>query len=86
MSTLVLHLDDQHVQRLASAAVRNHEALPEWAAGQLIRLPESAPDAEAGLPYSPARDQMRHALSSLTGIWKDRGTTADLMNLTRGED
>lgn len=86
MSTLVLHLDDQHVQRLASAAARSHQALPEWAAGQLIRLAESSPDATAGLPDSPSRDRMRHALVSLTGIWKDRGTTADLMKLTRGED
>ena len=67
-------------------ALKMWNSQTEWAAGQLIRLAESSPDAEAGLPDSPARDQMRNALASLTGIWKDRGTTADLMNLTRGED
>lgn len=27
----------------------------------------------------------RKALASLTGIWKERGTTDELMKLTRGE-
>ena len=83
MSTLVLNLDDTLVSRLASAAARSHKALPDWAAEQLGRL---AGTSQQETVASPAQEQMRTALAGLTGIWKDRGTTDELMNLTRGED
>jgi len=83
MSTLVLNLDDALASRLASAAARSHKALPDWAAEQLGRIAEVT-TAEAAEPT--ARERMRAALSDLSGIWKDRGTTDELMNLTRGED
>ena len=83
MSTLVLHLDDTLMSRLTTAAARSHKALPDWAAEQLGRIAEVS-TAEAAEP--PARERMRAALSDLSGIWKERGTTEDLMKLTRGED
>lgn len=83
MSTLVLNLDDQLARRLASAAARSHKALPEWAAEQLGHLADAAEETPT---TSPARDRMNAALGNLTGIWKGRGTTDDLMKLTRGED
>ena len=102
MSTLVLNLDDLLVSRLSAAAARSRKALPDWAAEQLSHLanPSAASLGEAySLEWqatsgsiseasldSPARDEMRAALGSLTGIWKDRGTTDELMHLTRGED
>ena len=83
MSTLTLNLDDQLAHRLAAAAARHQQALPDWAVEQLTRLAgatgESAED-------TPARERMHAAVTALTGIWKDRGTTEELMNLTRGED
>jgi hypothetical protein len=86
MSILVLNLDDRQVSRLASAAARSHQALPDWAAEQLVRLAETAGDVVNEPVDPPANEQMRSALASVTGIWKDRGTTDELMNLTRGED
>ena len=86
MSTLVLNLDDQLVSRLTSAAARSHKALPDWATEQLERLAGIADDSLAKPADSPARERMSAAITDLTGIWKDRGTTDDLMNLTRGED
>lgn len=86
MSTLVLHLDDHLVSRLASAAARSHKALPDWAAEQLDRVAGPASAATEEPADSPARERMRTALASLTGIWAGRGTTDELMNLTRGED
>jgi len=83
MSTLVLNLDDALASRLASVAARSHKALPDWAAEQLGRIAEVS-TAEAAEPSS--RERMRAALSDLSGIWKDRGTTEDLMKLTRGDD
>ncbi|WP_395734721.1 hypothetical protein [Prosthecobacter sp.] len=86
MSTLVLHLDDHLVSRLASAAARSHKALPDWAAEQLDRVAGAVSAATEEAVDSPARDRMRAALASVTGIWADRGTTDELMSLTRGED
>jgi hypothetical protein len=86
MSTLVLNLDDTLVSRLASAAARSHKALPDWAAEQLGRLAGTFQQETEETVASPAQEQMRAALAGLTGIWKDRGTTDELMNLTRGED
>ena len=31
-------------------------------------------------------EEMRERLEAVRGIWKDRGTTEDLMSLTRGEE
>ena len=85
MSTLVLQLDDHLVSRLTRAAARSHKALPEWAAEELARLADDAAP-RAPLDESPDRERMRAALSNLEGIWKDRGTTDELMSLTRGGD
>ena len=53
---------------------------------QLDRLAGAA-SAETEEPTdSPARERMRSAVANVTGIWAGRGTTDDLMNLTRGED
>lgn len=81
MSTIVLELDDNTVSRLSIAAARSHKALPEWAAGELVRL------ADETLPvaHSAERERLQVALAKLQGIWKDRGTTDELMRLTRGE-
>ena len=85
MSTLVLQLDENLVTRLTRAAARSHKALPEWAAEELARLADNA--ALGSHPdETPDRERMRAALGSLHGIWKDRGTTDELMNLTRGGD
>jgi hypothetical protein len=35
-------------------------------------------------PRTP--EEMRERLRAVTGIWRERGTTDDLMRLTRGED
>lgn len=86
MSTLVLHLDEHLVRRLASAAARSHKALPDWAVAQLDRAAGATSVTAEEPADSPARERMRAAVASLTGIWADRGTTDELMNLTRGED
>ncbi|MES2707089.1 MAG: hypothetical protein V4726_10855 [Verrucomicrobiota bacterium] len=87
MSTLVLQLDDHLVNRLTRAAARSHKALPEWAAAELARLADDAAiDPPVPVDESPDSERMRAALGSLGGIWKERGTTDDLMNLTRGGD
>lgn len=86
MSTLVLNLDDTLATRLAAAAAQDRQELPEWAAEQLARLVEGLGPVGKPGTESPAREQMREALGTLTGIWKDRGTTGELMALTRGED
>lgn len=83
MSTLVINLDDQLASRLASAAARSRRTLPDWAAEQLGRIAEETPETKAD---TSAQDRMRAALGDVTGIWKDRGTTDELMKLTRGED
>ena len=84
MSPLVLTLDDSLASRLAAVAAKSRQALPEWAAEQL----ERAADGPATEPAigSPAQEKMREALAALTGIWKNRGTTDELMHLTRGDD
>jgi len=87
MSTLVLNLDDTLASRLATAAAHHGKALPDWAAEQLARVVGAPAGTVTDAPgEAPARDRMREALGSLTGIWKDRGTTDELMHLTRGED
>lgn len=83
MSTLVLTLDDGLVDNLSAAAAASHQALPEWAAEQLAKaagVPKESPAAG-----NPAQEKMRAAIANLSGIWQDRGTTADLMALTRGD-
>lgn len=35
-------------------------------------------------PRTP--EEMRERLEAVRGIWKDRGSTDDLMKITRGED
>lgn len=51
MTTLVLTIDDDLEERLASLAARNRKPLPEWAAEQLERL-VADPGEEPANAYS----------------------------------
>ena len=77
----IRNLDEKVKQKLRLQAARHQRSMEAEAREILARgvLKES-------LEAPSTKEELRSRLDELTGIWKDRGTTDELMRLTRGED
>ncbi len=86
MSITIDDLDEPVTQKLRvrasrhgrSVAAEAREILTQAVAGTDVAAPTLQP------PRTP--EEMRERLRAVRGIWKDRGTTDELMRLTRGQD
>lgn len=82
-STLTIrNLDDDVKKKLRLRAALHQNSMEAEARAILARAVEE-PEASSGM-MTPA--EIRQRINSVAGIWKDRGTTDELMALTRGED
>lgn len=78
----IRNLDEGVKQKLRLRAASNQTSM-EAEAREIIARAVNEPEA-INPPRTP--EEMRMRLEALRGIWKDRGTTEDLMRITRGED
>jgi antitoxin FitA len=82
-STLTIrNLDETVKQKLRLRGAR-HKRSMEAEARQILTRAVNEPDP---LPPPRTPEEMLGRLASVRGAWKDRGTTDDLMALTRGKD
>ena len=74
-------LDEAVEQKLQALAV-SHGRTVQAEAREILST------AVGGAPLSPplTREEMRQRLAQIRGLWKGRGTTDELMQMTRGED
>lgn len=77
----IRNLDEAVKQKLRLRAAR-HRTSMEAEAREILRkaLEEAVPSA----PRTP--EELRERLRGVRGLWKDRGTTDELTQLTRGND
>ena len=77
----IRNLDRRVKQKLREQAAR-HQRSMEAEARAII---SSA--IEGGAPFgAETREELHERLKAVIGMWEDRGTTDDLMQLTRGEE
>lgn len=81
-TTLTIRNLDQTVkQKLRLRAARHQTSMEAEARAILTRAVE-----EPALATELTREEIRRRIESVAGLWKDKGTTDELMTLTRGED
>lgn len=78
----IRNLDETVKQKLRLRAARRQTSMEAEARAILTRAVEE-PEGNNG-PLTEA--EIRQRIESVAGLWKDRGTTDELMALTRGED
>ena len=77
----IRNLDEDVKQKLRLQAATNQRSMEAEAREILRAALESATPAP---PTTP--EELRDRLKDIRGRWKDRGTTDELMQLTRGDD
>ena len=78
----IRNLDEEVKQRLRLRAA-SHRTSMEAEAREILRKALDDDDRPEP-PRTPA--ELRQRLQSVRGLWQDRGTSDELMNLTRGTD
>lgn len=81
-TTLTIRNLDKEVKRKLRLRAAGHQTSMEAEAREILTRAVAEPEAPA-----PPRNagEMKRRLQAVRGLWKDRGTTDDLMKLTRGE-
>jgi plasmid stability protein len=82
-TTLTIRNLGEEVKQKLRLRAANHQRSMEAEAREILARAVEQP--EAGDPPRTA-EEMRERLKAVAGIWKDRGTTDELMRLTRDED
>lgn len=78
----IRNLDATVKQKLRLRAARHQTSMEAEVRAILTRAVEE-PEASAG---GLTEAEIRQRIESVVGLWKNRGTTDELMALTRGED
>jgi len=78
----IRNLDTEVKQKLRMRAAKNQTSMEAEARAILSR----AVNEQETLEPPQTTEELKERLKAVRGIWKDRGTTDDLMKLTRGED
>lgn len=81
--TLTIRNLDETVKQKLRLRAASHGTSMEAEAREILRQALEADDRRDP-PRTP--DELRQRLQGARGRWKDRGTTDDLMSLTRGDD
>ena len=85
-STLTIrNLDDAVKQRLRVRAAQ-HQRSMEAEAREILAAAVNEHGATPRIDAPRTAEEMRERLRAITGLWKGRGTTDELMRMTRGED
>lgn len=82
-TTLTIRNLDEEVKRKLRLRAAEHQTSMEAEAREILRrsLEEST-----HRPPPRTSEELRERLKGVRGLWKDRGTSDELMKLTRGED
>lgn len=81
-TTLTIRNLDETVKRKLRLRAALHQRSMEAEAREILArgVEDEEPEPQRTV------EEMRGRLQSVIGIWKDRGTTDELMRMTRGED
>jgi len=82
-TTLTIRNLDKSVKQKLRLRAAAHQTSMEAEAREILR---STLEGEYGPPPPRTPEELRERLKNVRGLWKDRGTTDELMKLTRGED
>ncbi len=82
-TTLTIRNLDEEVKRKLRIRAAEHQTSMEAEARAIITQAVSKTGA---LTPPQNAEELKDRLKAVRGIWKDRGTTDELMELTRGED
>ena len=82
-TTLTIRNLDEEVKRKLCLLAARHERSMEAEAREIL-AEAVGPAASPPPPRTPR--ELRERLKGVRGLWKDRGTSDELMKLTRGED
>ncbi|MEM6822623.1 MAG: plasmid stabilization protein [Verrucomicrobiota bacterium] len=82
-TTLTIRNLDEDVKRRLRLRAASHQTSMEAEARAILAQAVNEPEAITP-PRTP--EELRACLEAIRGIWKDRGTTDELMLRTRGED
>lgn len=83
-TTLTIRNLDEGVKHKLRLQAASHQRSMEAEAREIITRVVN--EAEEPQPKESPQERMRKAIESVTGIWAGRGSTDELMQLTRGED
>ncbi|MEO0413865.1 MAG: plasmid stabilization protein [Verrucomicrobiota bacterium] len=75
----IRNLDEKVKQKLRLRAAKNETSMEAEARkilSEAVNTPEENP---------PSQAEILKRIQSVAGVWKDRGTTDELMEITRGE-
>ncbi len=78
-------LDADVKQRLRVRAAMHGRSMEAEAREMLARALESPQDEPPAVPKKRHKIAANSACKNVRGMWKDRGTTDEIMKLTRGE-
>lgn len=84
-TTLTIRNLDEDVKRKLRLRAAIHQTSMEAEAREILTRAVAEPDVVPENGDTP-QERMRKAIESVNGIWAGRGTTDELMRLTRGED
>ena len=82
-TTLTIRNLDEEVKRKLRIRAATNQTSMEAEAREILARAVNEPETISP-PSTP--EEMRARLEAVRGIWKDRGTTDELMRITRGED
>ncbi len=85
-TTLTIRKLDESVKQRLRLRAAMHERSMESEARDILTRSVTEDGSGTGEASLSPQERMRKAIESFTGIWAGRGTTDELMRMTRGED
>ena len=82
----IRNLNETVKQKLRMRAARHQTSMEAEVRSILTRAVDEPDAVEASSDPDALMAERRRRIEAVVGVWKDRGTTDDLMALTRGED
>ena len=82
----IRNLNETVKQKLRIRAARHQTSMEAEVRSILTRAVDEPDAVEASSDPAALMAERRRRIEAVVGVWKDRGTTDDLMALTRGED
>ncbi|MFN0128082.1 MAG: FitA-like ribbon-helix-helix domain-containing protein [Verrucomicrobiales bacterium] len=82
----IRNLDEGVKQRLRLRAAHHQRSMEAEAREILAAAVVETPGVTPSIAVPRTAEEMRERLRAVAGIWKGRGTTDELMRMTRGEE
>ena len=82
----IRNLNETVKQKLRMRAARHQTSMEAEVRSILTRAVDEPDAVDASSDPAALMAERRRRIEAVVGVWKDRGTTDDLMALTRGEE